>query len=105
MQNFPKFFCRLAFIRRNDVCVAHRGLRFGMSQAIQPHRHRRIDLIKQRGIAVSESMKAALLDAQLLQERMKLPLAYQAVIHGVPFEVAKSKRCAFGLHVRKYVRK
>ncbi len=62
------------------MCVPHRGLRFGVSQPVQPHRHGRIDLIEQRGIAMPESMKAALLYAQLFQERMKLPLAYQAMV-------------------------
>src|ERR1051325_5586266 len=62
------------------MCVIHCGLRLGMSEPVQPHRHGRIDLIKQRGVAMPESMKAALLYAQLPQEWMKLPLAYQAVI-------------------------
>ena len=51
-----------------------------MSQSVQAHCHGSADLIEQGGIAVPESMEATLRDAQLFEQRMKLPLANQAVI-------------------------
>ena len=60
--------------------VAHRGLCFGVPQAIQPDRHRRVDLIEQRGVAMTKRMEAALRNFELLQQRMKLALPNQTVI-------------------------
>jgi len=63
VQNSPKFVSNSAFVGRDCVRVTHRGLRLGVSQPIQPDRHRCTDLIQKRGIAMPEGMEAALRDA------------------------------------------
>ncbi len=46
VQNSPNFVSNSAFVCRDCVRVAHRGLRFGMSQPVQPDCHRSTDLIQ-----------------------------------------------------------
>jgi len=57
---------------------------------VQPHCYGRVDLIQQRGVAMPERMKSALLNAEASQERVKLPLAAAAlfctVSHPVPVQ-------------------
>src|SRR6266851_2316837 len=46
VQNSPNFVSNSAFVCRDCERVAHRGLRFGMSQPVQPDCHRSTDLIQ-----------------------------------------------------------
>ena len=68
VQNFPKIICNSAFVCRDCVRVAHRGLHFGMPEPVQPNRHRGADLIEQRGVPMPKGMKTALRDSKLLQQ-------------------------------------
>src|SRR5437588_11574828 len=78
VQNSPKFISNSAFVCRDCVRVTHRGLRLGMTQPIQPDRHRCPDLIEQRGVAMPKGVETTLWDPPLLEQGMDFALAYQA---------------------------
>ncbi len=96
VQNSPKFICNSAFVCRDHVRVAHRGLRVSMTKPILPNRHGCADLVQQGCVSVPESMEATLRDTQLLQQWVKLPLADQTVIPGRTVLCREHKPASFG---------
>src|SRR6185312_57448 len=65
---------KLAAVLGDHVCVSHRHSRIGVTEAILSRRHRHAFTVHDSFVSVTESMKAATLDPELLQQGIELPL-------------------------------
>jgi hypothetical protein len=72
-KEFPELLCHFPVVVPNHVRVAHGCAWVGMPQTILPHLHRRVQVIEQTCVPMSERMGCSI-QAELLQDGFQLPL-------------------------------